>query len=53
MCVLAGKLDQLAWVLSQVEIGSDANPPGGVSAEQLRAFDDDLIRRLTALAYPG
>jgi hypothetical protein len=43
---------QLAWVLSQVEIGSDATPPGGVTVEELRSFVADLIRRLTAMAYP-
>jgi len=44
---------QLAWVLSQIEIGDDASPPGGVSAVELRAFVEDLIRRLTAMAYPS
>jgi len=44
---------QLAWVLSQIEIGDDASPPGGVSAIELRSFVEDLIRRLTAMAYPS
>lgn len=44
---------QLAWVLSQIEIGDDASPPGGVSALELRSFVEDLIRRLTAMAYPS
>jgi hypothetical protein len=44
---------QLAWVLSQLEIGDDATPPGGVSAGELRAYLADLVRRLTAAAYPG
>jgi len=44
---------QLAWVLSQLEIGEDASPPGGVSAEELREYLDDLARRLSEAAYPG
>jgi len=43
---------QLAWVLSQIEIGDDATPPGGVSATELQSFIKSLIRRLTAMAYP-
>ncbi len=43
---------QLAWVLSQLEIGEDASPPGGVSAEELREYLDELVQRLTELAYP-
>jgi predicted nucleotidyltransferase component of viral defense system len=43
---------QLAWVLSQIEIGDDASPPGGVSATELQSFVKSLIRRLTAMAYP-
>lgn len=43
---------QLAWVLSQVEIGEDAKPPGGVSVDVLRAYVDELIGRLTSLAFP-
>ena len=44
---------QLAWVLSQIEIGDDASIPGGVSAQELRSYVEDLIRRLTAMAYPS
>ena len=44
---------QLAWVLSQVKIGDDASPPGGVSARELQSFVESLIQRLTAMAYPG
>ena len=44
---------QLAWVLSQIEIGDDASPPGGVTVEELRRFLPDLIDRLTAMAFPG
>ena len=43
---------QLAWVLSQLEIGEDASPPGGVSADELREYLDELIQQLTELAYP-
>jgi hypothetical protein len=43
---------QLAWVLSQIEIGEDAVPPGGVTAAALRVYLRDLERRLTALALP-
>jgi predicted nucleotidyltransferase component of viral defense system len=43
---------QLAWVLSQIEIGDDAVPPGGASVEDLRLYVERLIQRLTALAFP-
>ena len=43
---------QLAWVLSQIEIGDDATPPGDVTVEELRCYLADLIERLTQLAYP-
>ncbi len=43
---------QLAWVLSQLEIGEDASPPGGVSADELREYLDELVQRLTEFAYP-
>jgi hypothetical protein len=38
--------------LSQLEIGDDAKPPGGVSAQELRAYLDELVRRLSVAAYP-
>jgi hypothetical protein len=44
---------QLAWVLSQLEIGEDASPPGDVLPEDLREYLDDLVRRLSEAAYPG
>lgn len=44
---------QLAWVLSQIELGEDLKPPGGVSVEELRGYMADLIARLTRLAFPG
>ena len=43
---------QLGWVLSQIEIGKDVLPPGGVSAEELREYLATLIKRLTHLAFP-
>jgi hypothetical protein len=44
---------QLAWVLSQIDIGPDAHPPGGVSAGELREYVLDLQGRLTRLAFPA
>ena len=43
---------QLGWVLSQIKLGDDLTPPGGVSAEELRGYLTDLIIRLTRLAFP-
>ena len=44
---------QLGWVLSQIELGDDLVPPGGVSTEELRHYLADLIVRLARLAFPG
>lgn len=44
---------QLSWVLSEITIGPDAQPPGGVSADELRRFLSELVERLSRLAYPG
>lgn len=44
---------QLAWVLSQITVGSDARIPAGVTPVELRTFLEDLVSRLTRLAYPG
>lgn len=44
---------QLAWVLSQIEIGPDLIPPGNVSAKQLRDYLAGLILRLTQKAFPS
>lgn len=43
---------QLAWVLSEIEIGPDAEPPGGVSAQDLRSYAEDLVSRLARLSMP-
>lgn len=44
---------QLAWVLSQITVGSDARIPAGVTPVELRTFLEDLVSRLTRLAYPA
>ena len=43
---------QLAWVLSQIEIGPDLVPPGNVPVKELRDYLGDLIVRLTQKALP-
>ena len=43
---------QLAWVLSQISIGDDAEIPGGGAAPELRRYLLDLIDRLVVLARP-
>jgi len=44
---------QLAWVLSEIAIGEDASPPGGVSAAELRSYLAALVARLSRLAFPA
>ncbi len=44
---------QLGWVLSQIILGNDLTPPGGVSTAELREYLDELIARLARLAFPG
>ena len=43
---------QLAWVLSQITIGEDADIPGGVNATELRDYLSGLVDRLARLAHP-
>jgi hypothetical protein len=43
---------QLGWVLSQIELGDDLIPPGGVSTEKLRRYMRELIARLAEQAFP-
>ena len=43
---------QLSWVLSQITIGDDARPPGGVSAADLRLYLESLTSRLAAMSFP-
>jgi len=42
----------LSWILSQIELGDDLIPPGGVPLEELRRYLADLVARLTRLAFP-
>jgi hypothetical protein len=44
---------QLGWVLSQIEIGDDLIPPGGVSPEELRRYLTELVGRLARQAFPA
>ena len=44
---------QLGWVLGQMELGTDAVPPGGVSVQELQQYLADLIARLARLSFPG
>jgi predicted nucleotidyltransferase component of viral defense system len=44
---------QLAWVLSELRIGDDASPPGGVSAAELQEYLQDLRARLSRMALPS
>jgi hypothetical protein len=43
---------QLGWVLSEIELGDDLIPPGGVSTTELWQYLTDLITRLLHLALP-
>jgi hypothetical protein len=43
---------QLSWVLSQITLGDDLVPPGGISVEELRKYLNGLIVRLSRLAFP-
>lgn len=42
---------QLAWVLSSIEIGDDAQPPGGIDVVELRDYISSLVARLNRLAW--
>jgi hypothetical protein len=44
---------QLAWVLSEIRIGDDAEIPGDFSASELRGYLDALQQRLARIAFPG
>lgn len=44
---------QLAFILSEIQIGDDAEPPGGVSVEELRAFMRQLKKDMSELAFPA
>jgi predicted nucleotidyltransferase component of viral defense system len=43
---------QLAWVLSQIELGDDLRPPGGATLAELRIYLAELVVRLTRAAFP-
>jgi hypothetical protein len=43
---------QLAWVLSEIKLGDDLVPPGGISVEVLRSYLKDLAARLARSAFP-
>lgn len=43
---------QLGWVLSEIELGDDLIPPGGVSTDELRRYLSELIARLAGQAFP-
>ena len=43
---------QLSWVLSQIELGPDLVPPGGVSRTELYEYLQNLIERLAHLSFP-
>ncbi len=44
---------QLAWVLSQITLGPDSRIPAGITPDELRAFLEDLVSRLSRLAWPA
>jgi len=44
---------QLGWILSQIVLGDDLVPPGGVSTDELRSYLNDLVGRLARLALPA
>jgi hypothetical protein len=44
---------QLGWVLSEMKIGKDASPPGGVSVEELNRYLNDLSVRLATMSFPA
>jgi predicted nucleotidyltransferase component of viral defense system len=43
---------QLSWILSEIELGDDVEPPGGVTLEELRGFLESLREEMAKLAYP-
>ena len=42
----------LAWLLSGLDLSAEAKLPGGVSADELRAYASNLVKRLRRLAAP-
>ena len=43
---------QLAWVISQIDIGDDAKIPAGLTPEEARIFLAGLEKRLKQMAFP-
>lgn len=43
---------QLAWVLSELRLGPDLSPPGGITVEELEAYRRELGERLVAWSHP-
>jgi hypothetical protein len=39
-------------VLSQITLGENLIPPGGISVQELRKYLEDLVARLSRLAFP-
>jgi hypothetical protein len=44
---------QLAWILEQITLGDDLNPPGNVTVTELRRYKGELTTRLKRLAFPS
>lgn len=44
---------QLAWVLSEIELGDDAKPPGNVTVEELRRFLETWKKQLAQSSFPS
>ena len=43
---------QLGWVLSQIQIGEDAQPPGNVTGNELREYLKLTVMKLSAMSFP-
>jgi hypothetical protein len=43
---------QLSWILSQITLGDELVPPGGISVQELREYLKSLVDRLSRLAFP-
>jgi predicted nucleotidyltransferase component of viral defense system len=43
---------QLGWVLNEIRLGDDLVVPGGIPVQELRGYLDNLVERLTRLAFP-
>lgn len=43
---------QLAWILSQISLSDELNLPAEITVDELRKYLENLINRLTNLAFP-